>query len=176
MDGNDTNTKGATMRRPTHAQLVAIGKIDAECKRLGSKCCKRPDGISDRTWLSLYASHLIQTADRDGDTPLVKVGSFGIGWLHAVPKQPPAEVTIRVPAKFFDDHEERECEPFCTPVKRTSRFVWLRPDDEGLAELLDDAKHYSDDDGGPFGYEGCAAMRRSAAATVEAIEQAMVAK
>lgn len=81
-------------------------------------------------------------------------------------------LVIRVPAKFFDDHEERECEPFCTPVKRTGRFVWLRWNDEGLDELLDDAKHYSDDDGGPFGYEGCAAMRKSAAATVAAIEQA----
>jgi hypothetical protein len=176
MTGNDTNTKGTTMRRPTHAQLVAIGKIDAECKRLGSKCCKRPDGISDRTWWSLYRHRLIETTDRDGDTPLVTVGSFGRVWLHTVPKQQTTEATIRVPAKFFDDHEERECEPFCTPVKRTSRFVWLRPDDEGLTELLDDAKHYSDDDGGPFGYEGCAAMRRSAAATVDAIEQAMVAK
>lgn len=30
---------------------------------------------------------------------------------------------VRVPAKFFDDHEERECEPFCEPVKRSSRYV-----------------------------------------------------
>ena len=164
------------MRRLSPAQLAAIGKIDAECKRLGAKCCKRPGGISDSTWRSLYAKHLILTADIDGGTPLVRVGSHGMGWLHLAPKPPAVEATIRVPAKFFDDHEERECEPFCTPVKRTSRFVWLRPDDEGLAELLDDAKHYSDDDGGPFGYEGCAAMRRSAAATAEAIEQAMVAK
>lgn len=157
-------------RRPSAAQLAAIGKIDAECKRLGTKCCKRPDGIADSTWRSLYAKHMIQTAAHDGDTPLVRVGSFGIGWLHAAPKQAVAETTIRVPAKFFDDHEERECEPFCTPVKRTSRFVWLRPDDEGLDELLDDARHYSDDDGGPFGYEGCAALRRSAAVTVAAVE------
>ena len=78
------------MRRPTHAQLVAIGKIDAECKRLGSRCCKRPEGIYDSTWRSLYEKHLIKTVDRDGDTPLVSVGSFGIGWLHAVPKQPQA--------------------------------------------------------------------------------------
>lgn len=158
------------MRRPSPAQLAAIGKIDAECKRRGTRCCKRPDGISDRTWWSLYKIGLIQTADRDGDTPLVRVGPFGIGWLHAVPKQATAEATIRVPAKFFDDHEERECEPFCTPVKRSSRFVWLRPDDEGLGELLDDARHYADEDGGPDAYEGSAAMRRSAAATVAAIE------
>lgn len=79
------------MRSPSPAQLAAIGKIDAECKRLGTKCCKRPDGISDRTWWSLHKIGLIQTADRDGDTPLVRVGSHGIGWLHAAPKQPQSE-------------------------------------------------------------------------------------
>jgi len=161
-----------TMRRPTHAQLVAIGKIDAECKRLGSRCCKRPDGIADRTWLSLYAGNLIQTAGRDGDAPLVKVGSFGIGWIHAVPKQPPAAETIRVPAKFFGDHEERECEPCCEPVKRSERFVWLRSDDPGLAELLDDARHYGDDAGGPDAIGDDGGLVRSAKATVKAIEAA----
>ena len=78
------------MRRPSPAQLAAIGKIDAECKRLGARCCKRPDGISDRTWGSLYKIGFIQTADRDGDTPLVRVGSHGIGWLRAATKQPEA--------------------------------------------------------------------------------------
>lgn len=160
------------MRRPSPAQLAAIGKIDAECKRLGTKCCKRPDGVADRTWWSLYKIGLIETADRDGDTPLVRVGPFGIGWLHAVPKQPPAEATIRVPAKFFDDHDERGCEPFCTPVKRSSRFVWLRADDEGLCELLDDARHYSTPDQfGDWGGENIGLVR-SAAATVSAIERA----
>ena len=86
-----------------------------------------------------------------------------------------AKTLIRVPAKFFDDHEERECEPFCSPAKRSERFVWLCRGDAGLDELLDDAKHYADDNGGPFGYEGCSALRRSAAATVKAIEQARVA-
>lgn len=81
-------------------------------------------------------------------------------------------IVIRVPAKFFDDHEERECEPFCSPFKRTTRFVWLYWNDAGLDELLDDARHYSDEDGGPDAYEGSAAMRRSAAATVAAIEAA----
>ena len=162
------------MRRATTAQLAAIGKIDAECKRLGTKCCKRPNGIADRTWWSLYNIGFIATVDRDGDTPLVKVASHGMGWLHLVRKQPPAETTIRVPAKFFDDHEERDCEPYCTPVKRTSRFVWLRPDDEGLDELLDDAKHYAEP--GQFGEWGREnygrGIVRSAAATVEAIEAA----
>jgi hypothetical protein len=77
---------------------------------------------------------------------------------------------IRVPAKFFEDHEDRCCEPECTPVRRTSRFVWLAPDDPGLDELLDDAKHYADpacfdSDDLPPG------LRRSAASTVKAITQ-----
>jgi len=173
MTGNDTNTKGTKMRRPTTAQLVAIGKIDAECKRLDSKCCKRPDGISDRTWWSLYTHRLIETADRDGDTPLVRVGSFGRVWLHTVPKRPRAEAAIRVPAKFFEDHEERDCEPYCEPVKRSSRFVWLRPDDPGLSELLDDARHYGDDDGGPDAIGDDGGLARSAKATVKAIEAAL---
>jgi hypothetical protein len=76
---------------------------------------------------------------------------------------------IRVPAKFFGDHEDRDCEPYCDPVKRSSRFVWLRPDDEGLDELLDDAKHYAFPD--MFGDE-YGGLVRSAKATVKAIESA----
>ena len=100
---------------------------------------------------------------------------------HSQPKQPQDETTIRVPAKFFDDHEGRDCEPYCTVVKRTGRFVWLRPDDEGLDELLDDAKHYAEP--GQFGEWGSEnygrGIVRSAAATVAAIQQsreAMVSK
>jgi hypothetical protein len=78
---------------------------------------------------------------------------------------------IRVPAKFFDDHEDRECEPYCEPVRRTSRFVWLAQTDPGLAELLDDAKHYSDD--GPDAIGDCGGLVRSAKATVAAIETAL---
>jgi len=79
---------------------------------------------------------------------------------------------IRVPAKFFNDHEERGCEPYCTPVKQTSRFVWLRPDDEGLDELLDDARHYAEPDQfGDWGRENSGIVR-SAAATVLAIQAA----
>ena len=76
---------------------------------------------------------------------------------------------IRVPAKFYKDHDERGCEPFCEPVKKSSRFVWLLPSDPGLDELLDDARHYADPDS--FGSE-YGDLRRSAAATVKAIEAA----
>jgi phenylpropionate dioxygenase-like ring-hydroxylating dioxygenase large terminal subunit len=92
--------------------------------------------------------------------------------LSLIPKQPSAEATVRVPAKFFGDHEERDCEPYCTPVKRSSRFVWLRPNDPGLDELLDDARHYAEPDQfGEWGRENKGYVR-SAAATVKAIETA----
>jgi hypothetical protein len=77
---------------------------------------------------------------------------------------------VRVPAAFFRDHDERDCEPYCEPVKKSSRYVWLRLDDPGLDELLDDARHYADPtwvmESGYFG------LKRSAVATVKAIETA----
>ncbi len=158
------------LTRPSKAQLTAIGKVDSECKRLGASCCKRPHGIADRTWSKCYEMGYIATVDRDGNTPLVRVGSHGMGCLSLIPKQPSAEATIRVPAKFFEDHEERDCEPYCDPVKRSSRFVWLRPNDPGLDELLDDARHYAEPDQfGEWGRENSGIVR-SAAATVAAIE------
>lgn len=81
----------------------------------------------------------------------------------------PQPATVRVPAKFYNDHDDRGCEPFCNPVKTTKQFVWLRLDDEGLDELLDDAQHYADPDS--FGPE-YTDLRKSAEATVRAIEAA----
>lgn len=89
--------------------------------------------------------------------------------VEAAPAPKPKPATIRVPAAFYRDHDERGCEPFCEPVKRTTRFVWLRADDPGLAELLDDAQHYSNfDHWGEWGSENRSTCR-SAAATVRAI-------
>lgn len=84
--------------------------------------------------------------------------------------------TIRVPSGFFRDHEERDCEPYCEPVKRTRQHVWLRLDDPGLGELLDDARHYATP--GQFGDWGGTnrGLIRSAAATVKAIESALASK
>ena len=76
---------------------------------------------------------------------------------------------VRVPKKFFSDHEERECEPFCEPVKRSSRFVWLLSNDPGLPELLSDARHYADE-WGPDEVGDNGGLKRSAVATVKAIE------
>jgi hypothetical protein len=84
--------------------------------------------------------------------------------------------TVIVPALFFGDHEARECEPFCTPVKRTARFVWLRVDDPGLLELLSDAEYYGDPDGGPDAIGDGGRLHRSAAATVKAIRDGMAGR
>jgi hypothetical protein len=69
-------------RRPSTAQLAAISRVDAECRRLEARCCKRPEGISDSTWGKCYEMGYIVTADHDGDTPLVRVGSHGAGWAR----------------------------------------------------------------------------------------------
>jgi hypothetical protein len=92
---------------------------------------------------------------------------------QAAAERPAAVTLIRVPAKFFNDHEERDCEPCCEPIKRSERFVWLRLNDPGLAELLDDARHYGDDDGGPDAIGDDGGLVRSAKATVKAIEAAL---
>lgn len=91
--------------------------------------------------------------------------------LRAVPCGCGSCRLVRVPAKFFSDHEDRECEPFCEPVKSTKRFVWLRLDDPGLDELLSDARHYADE-WGPDEIGDGGGLKRSAAATVRAIEAA----
>jgi hypothetical protein len=70
--------------RPSRAQLTAIGKVHSECKRLGANCCKRPDGIAGRTWSKCYEMGYITTAARDGSTPLVRVGSHGMGWVSSI--------------------------------------------------------------------------------------------
>lgn len=74
-------------RRPSAAQLVAIGKVDAECQRLGDNCCKRPDGIADSTWRKCYELGYIETVGwSDGPValPLVSVGSHGNGWRSLI--------------------------------------------------------------------------------------------
>jgi hypothetical protein len=77
---------------------------------------------------------------------------------------------VRVPAAFFEDHESRDCEPYCEPVKKAGRHVWLRLDDPGLEELLSDARHYADP---TWTLDSCYfGLKRSAVATVKAIEAA----
>lgn len=77
-------------RRPSAAQLAAIGKVHGECKRLGVAAVRRPDGIAKATWSKCYEMGYIVTADHNGGLPLVRVGSHGIGWIHAATMKPPA--------------------------------------------------------------------------------------
>jgi len=82
--------------------------------------------------------------------------------------------TVRVPAAFFEDHESRDCEPYCEPVKKSGCYVWLRLDDPGLEELLSDARHYADP---AWTLDPCYfGLKRSAVATVKAIEAATASK
>ena len=109
--------------------------------------CSRACYLADAKW---HANHRRELKEREA----------------AKAATTPEAETIRVPAKFYNDHDDRACEPFCEPVRRSGRFVWLRHDDPGLDELLDDARHYADPD--MFGTD-YADLRRSAAATVKAI-------
>lgn len=77
---------------------------------------------------------------------------------------------VRVPWRFFTDHEERGLD---TPevVRKTTAGAWVRLDDPALPELLNDAEHYADSTGGPdMAPLGVVA---SARATVRAIRAAM---
>lgn len=76
--------------------------------------------------------------------------------------------TIRIPHKFFDDHAAREL-PTPDVVRSTQRHYWIRADDPALAELLDDARYYAGPHG-PSDFDGAYGLRRSARATVKAIE------
>ena len=73
---------------------------------------------------------------------------------------------IRISRGFYYDHRYRDLD---TPValRSTKRHVWIDPSDPALAELLSDAKFYSD----PFGfYPEYFGLCMSARATVKSIE------
>ena len=48
---------------------------------------------------------------------------------------------IRIPLRFYDDHESRDL-PTPELVKRTSTYGVVRSDDPALPELLDVARYY----------------------------------
>jgi hypothetical protein len=76
---------------------------------------------------------------------------------------------IRLPKSFFDDHDERGL-PCPEVIKTTKPHYWVAPDDPVLAELLSDAEHYCDPNGPDA--EGLGGLKRSAKATVKAIQAA----
>lgn len=77
--------------------------------------------------------------------------------------------TIILPAKFYDDHCDRDLTA-PTEIKRAGSRVWADADDEdGMSELYHDAMFYADDDGPdelPPGLK--ASAKRTVAAIVKA--------
>ena len=76
--------------------------------------------------------------------------------------------TKTLPAKFFDDHDEREL-PTPRVLRRTARTVTIAANDPNLVELLNDAEHYADVDGPCAGQREYRGLVASARATVRAI-------
>jgi hypothetical protein len=83
----------------------------------------------------------------------------------SVPQAP----LIRLPIKFFQDHDERGLE---SPeiVKSTQRHWFVRANDPNLHHLLSDAEFYADR-WGPDG-DGLEGLKASARATIKAIKAA----
>lgn len=75
-----------------------------------------------------------------------------------------------VPAKFYDDHGDREL-PTPNEVRRAGNKVWIDgTDSEAVSELLSDAEFYAD----PYGPDELPpGLRASAGRTVAAIKRAM---
>ena len=82
------------------------------------------------------------------------------------PKLPPL-YGVWLPAMFWQDHAERDLDSG-TLIRRSGRRVFVRCTPHELAEILSDAEFYADQNG-PSDFDGAAALRRSAAATVRSI-------
>lgn len=80
-----------------------------------------------------------------------------------------AETVVRLPRRFFDDHESRDL-PTPPTLRETKRHVWVDPyaDPAAWAELVSDILFYAGS-GAPDGYPE---MNRAARATLAAIEKA----
>lgn len=76
-------------------------------------------------------------------------------------------MTIDLPAKFWQDHDERAL-PAGKLIKVVGNRVRIECTEEELAEILDDAKFYSDVNGPDQLPPG---LKASAKATVRAIER-----
>lgn len=77
---------------------------------------------------------------------------------------------IWLPAKFWNDHADREL-PAGELVREAGSRVLVKVTCDELSEIRSDASYYADP-AGPDDYEGRAAMVRSAKATVRAIDAA----
>ena len=77
--------------------------------------------------------------------------------------------TIRIPQRFFDDHEERDL-PAPEVVKWNKKHYWIDANSEYLYELLSDASHYATSFDFEFGSR-LWGLSVSAAATEKAIRK-----
>jgi hypothetical protein len=79
---------------------------------------------------------------------------------------------IRIPLRFYLDHQERD---LYTPVNysKAKSYVVIDSDDEALPELISDAEHYAAIGTGEGGYfqMGYGGLVLSARATLKAIER-----
>ena len=76
--------------------------------------------------------------------------------------------TVKIPAGFYRDHEDRDL-PTPVAIRETRTHVVIACDDPALPELLDDARHYAGD-----GTDAHWTIVRSAKALVAAIERECV--
>lgn len=77
--------------------------------------------------------------------------------------------TVKVPARFFDDHCDRDLGEGCNEISRNSKGVIVEFTDAALAELLNDAKYYATGFSGEDAVE-IRGLIASARATVKAIQ------
>ncbi len=78
---------------------------------------------------------------------------------------------LRLPRAFVDDHISR-CLPAPDFVRESARFVWVRADDQWLAELYNDAAHYETMDSGNDD-PGTNALNRPVAAAARRLLKAL---
>ena len=79
--------------------------------------------------------------------------------------------TVRVPARFFDDHCDRDLDEGCNEVSRNSKGVLVEFTDAAFAELLSDANYYATGFTGEDAAEirGLIASARATVKTLQAV-------
>jgi len=79
---------------------------------------------------------------------------------------------IRIPKVFYDDHVIGMNLPAPEVIRETKSHYFIDSKSKDLAELLNNANHYSDCAGIGWDFEGQLGMQSSARATAKAIRNA----
>lgn len=74
---------------------------------------------------------------------------------------------IKVPTRFFDDHQIDRCLPSPAIVKATKAHYFIDSTDPNMGELRDDAEYYAD----PNGPEDAGHLKAAAKALLKAIDK-----